>query len=44
LNIILYNITECIITFQKEKQNWKQKRYRKRLLFAGSRSTESGSA
>jgi hypothetical protein len=36
-----YYIINCITTFQKEKQNWKQfrkrKRFRKRLLSAGSR-------
>jgi hypothetical protein len=46
-NDFKYYITNCITTCQKQKQNWKpiwkRKRYRKRLIYVGSRSG-SGSA
>jgi hypothetical protein len=48
-NDVKYCITNCITTFQKEKKKnwkpiWKRKRYRRRLLSAGSGSAGSGSA
>jgi hypothetical protein len=47
-NDVRYFISNCMITFQKEKQNWKHirkwKRYKKRLLSAGSGGVGNGSA
>jgi hypothetical protein len=47
-NDVKYYITNCISTFQEQKQNWKliwkRKRYRKRLLSAGSGSARNWSA
>jgi benzoyl-CoA reductase/2-hydroxyglutaryl-CoA dehydratase subunit BcrC/BadD/HgdB len=47
-NEVKYHIINCISTFQKEKQNWEQickrKRFRKRLLSAGSGSAQNSTA
>ena len=46
-NVVKYYLTNCKTNLQIEKQNlkqiWKRKRFRKRLLSAGSGSAGSGS-
>jgi hypothetical protein len=46
-NVVKYYLTNGKTNLQIEKQNlnqiWKRKRFRKRLLSAGSRSARSGS-
>ena len=47
-NVVKYYLTNCKTNLQIEKQNlkqiWKRKRFRKRLLSAGSGSARSGSS